>query len=115
IVPACAAVRSLYSLTKAMMLMPCWPSAGPTGGAGVALPAVMASFTTARTFLATIYPPLPHPLLAGNGPAPRPPGGFGCLTVLALDLQEVELDGRLAAEHRDQHPDLTLLHVDLVD
>ena len=31
-------VRSLNSLVKAAMFTPCWPRAGPTGGAGVAWP-----------------------------------------------------------------------------
>src|SRR3712207_7261675 len=30
-----------------MMLTPCWPSAGPTGGAGVAAPALIWSLMTA--------------------------------------------------------------------
>ena len=38
-------VRSLNSLVKAAMFTPCWPRAGPTGGAGVALPAGICSFT----------------------------------------------------------------------
>ena len=37
--PALSAVRSLYDLVNSTMLMPCGPSAVPTGGAGVALPA----------------------------------------------------------------------------
>src|SRR5712664_1003849 len=78
-----------------MMLMPCGPSAVPTGGAGVALPAGSSSLRTALTFflLIPIY------------------------TVLVdlLDLQQVELDRRLAAEHVDQHLQLALLRVDLVD
>ena len=50
--PDWVAVRSLYSLRNAIMLMPCWPSAGPTGGAGVALPAGNWSVMTAFTFFA---------------------------------------------------------------
>src|SRR3970282_332792 len=65
-------VRSLYSLQKAMMLAPCWPRAGPTGGAGVALPASSWSLMTARIFFATGLQP--------------------------LHLQEVQLHGRLAPE-----------------
>src|SRR3989304_302066 len=62
-------VRSLYSLQKAMMLAPCWPRAGPTGGAGVALPASSWSLMTDRIFFATgITAPPP----AGS-PAPRAP------------------------------------------
>src|SRR5437868_13777193 len=74
-----------------MMLMPCGPSAVPTGGAGVALPACSSSFSTARTFF------LPISL------------------VDLFHLQQVELDGRLAPEHVDQHLQLALLGVDLVD
>src|SRR3990172_2811207 len=81
-------VRSLYSLQKAMMLAPCCPRAGPTGGAGVALPASSWSLMTARIFFAMWLQP--------------------------LYLQEVQLHRRLAAEEGDQHAYLALLHVDLV-
>ena len=37
--PSSELVLALNALQKSMMLTPCWPSAGPTGGAGVALPA----------------------------------------------------------------------------
>ena len=50
--PTCEAVRALYSFTKPIMLTPCCPSAGPTGGAGVAFPASICSFTIALTFFA---------------------------------------------------------------
>src|SRR5256885_15043079 len=75
-----------------MMLMPCGPSAVPTGGAGVALPACSSSLRTARTFFLPIGP-----------------------LVHLLDLEQVELDGRLASEHVDEHLELALLGVDLVD
>src|SRR5438045_3448949 len=38
IMPACERVASLNFLTNSPMFTPCWPSAGPTGGAGVAGP-----------------------------------------------------------------------------
>src|SRR5688572_3426439 len=50
------AVRSLYSLQKFMIATPCWPKAGPIGGAGVALPAAICNFTYARTRLAILPP-----------------------------------------------------------
>src|SRR5437588_4503347 len=50
-VPACAAVRSLYCLTNSMTLR-CGATAGPTGGAGVALAAPICSLITVLTFLA---------------------------------------------------------------
>src|SRR3989454_10858534 len=78
-----------------MMLMPCGPSAVPTGGAGVALSACSSSLSTARTFF------LPIPIYV--------------VLVDFLDLQEVELDRRLPAEHVDQHLQLALLRVDFVD
>src|SRR5207342_234117 len=45
-------VRSLNCLQKSMMLTPCWPNAGPTGGAGFAAPAGICSLIIVRTFLA---------------------------------------------------------------
>ena len=52
IIPACCDVRELNSFTNAMMLIPWGPSAVPTGGAGVACPAGICSFTNPVTFLA---------------------------------------------------------------
>src|SRR5438045_5375723 len=46
-------VRALNSLQNAMMLMPCGPSAVPTGGAGLAFPAGIWSFTKPVAFFAT--------------------------------------------------------------
>ena len=43
--PACDCVIALYCLQNSMMLTPCGPSAVPTGGAGVAWPAGICSFT----------------------------------------------------------------------
>src|SRR3982751_752219 len=50
--PSSFAVFALKFLQKSMMFTPCGPSAVPTGGAGVALPAAIWSFTIACTFLA---------------------------------------------------------------
>ena len=52
--PVLSAVFSLYDFVNSMMLMPCGPSAVPTGGAGVALPAGSWSVRTIRIFLATV-------------------------------------------------------------
>ena len=49
-VPAWASVAALYCFTKSMIWMPCGPSAVPTGGAGVALPAGIWIFTIAASF-----------------------------------------------------------------
>ncbi len=45
-------VRALNCLQNSMMLICAWPSAGPTGGAGVALPAAICSFTEPVAFFA---------------------------------------------------------------
>src|SRR5207342_1264944 len=54
IIPRCASVAALYALQKSMMLMPCGPSAVPTGGAGVACPAGIWIFTIAASFFFAI-------------------------------------------------------------
>src|SRR3984885_5649467 len=50
-----ADVFALKFLQKSMMLTPWGPSAVPTGGAGVAFPAAIWSFTIACTFLDIVY------------------------------------------------------------
>src|SRR6185437_10244668 len=47
-----ALVRALNCLQNSMMLICAWPRAGPTGGAGVALPAGICSFTCPTAFFA---------------------------------------------------------------
>src|SRR5204862_5406886 len=49
-----AEVLALNALQNSMMFTPCGPSAVPTGGAGVALPAGICSFTEAVTFFAIV-------------------------------------------------------------
>src|SRR5919204_5684094 len=71
VVPMSFAVCALNALTNSMMLMPCWPSAGPTGGAGEACPPGAWSLMVVRTFLA--------------------------MGLELLHLVEANLDGRLAA------------------
>src|SRR5215472_5370264 len=47
-------VRALNCLQNSMMLICAGPNAGPTGGAGVALPASICNFTCACTFFGAI-------------------------------------------------------------
>jgi hypothetical protein len=49
-------VRALYSLQKAMILIPWLANAGPTGGAGLAFPASSWSRTIALNFFAIFTP-----------------------------------------------------------
>src|SRR5256885_5581178 len=51
-IPPWSRVAALYSLQKAMILTPCWPSAGPTGGAGLAWPAGICNLIWAVIFFA---------------------------------------------------------------
>src|SRR5262249_34348913 len=52
---ACACVLALNCLQNSMMLTPCWPSAGPTGGDGFARPAGTWSLMYPVTFFMTRY------------------------------------------------------------
>src|SRR3954447_17676134 len=109
--PRCDSVAALYALQNSMMLTPCWPSAGPTGGAGVAAPALIWSLMTAvNRFLGGMtssFYDWDVVVWAGRprcrGP-PRAERGVGGTEVLQLgDLGERELDRRLPAEDRDEH------------
>ena len=57
IIPAWSAVLALNSLVNPIMLTPCCPNAGPTGGAGVAFPAGICNFIWPITFLAIFIAP----------------------------------------------------------
>src|SRR5918993_5405486 len=96
-----------------MMFTPCWPSAGPTGGAGVAAPALIWSLTIAESFrfLGGIswFPSLcPTQWCASPRPAADGMSDLG-------DLGERELDRGLPAEDRNQDLDLLRVDVDLAD
>src|SRR4051812_44579579 len=96
--PRCDSVAALYALQNSMMLTPCWPRAGPTGGAGVAAPALICSLMTPASFFLG--------------------GMFGFLVCAELELRDLvegQLDRRLAAEDRHQHLELLAVEVDLVD
>src|SRR4029450_6818991 len=100
--PVWAWVAALYCLQKSMMFTAWGPRAVPTGGAGVAWPAVSSIFSTAAT--------------RGR----RPPwGGMGVTSPSEwrelLNLVERQLDRSLAAEDRDQDLELLLVGVDLGD
>src|SRR5215212_8171380 len=83
--PRCDSVAALYALQNSMMLTPCWPSAGPTGGAGVAAPALIWSLMTAvnrflggmTSFLVTGWNGKAP--VQGPGPSGARVGGSGAL------------------------------------
>src|SRR5688500_6735437 len=82
--PSSFAVRALKFLQKSMMFTPAWPRAGPTGGAGVALPPGICNLLCAVTFFIR---------------------SFLCVSVSLwlklFDLEEIQLHRRRAAEDRD--------------
>src|SRR5207237_7872191 len=87
--PFSCCVCALNALQNSMMLTPCWPSAGPTGGAGFACPPGICSLMSVRTFLA--------------------------MSVQLLHLVERQLHRDLALEDVDEHLQLLLVRVDVDD
>src|SRR4026209_2260097 len=99
--PSCAAVFALKFLQKSMMFTPCGPSAVPTGGAGVALPAGICSFTLAWAFFAITlsrvarFPTTRRRLQTAT---------YRLQPALdLLHLQEIELHGCRTPENGDHH------------
>src|ERR1700676_1599961 len=95
--PRCDSVAALYALQNSMMLTPCWPSAGPTGGAGLACPAWICRLISPTTFFFF--------------------WGMRCwCSFLDLgDLVEGQFDRCFAAEDGHQHLEFLLFGVDLAD
>src|SRR5512137_2956335 len=96
-IPSSLAVAALKALQNSMMLTPCWESAGPTGGEGLALPAWSWSLIFAVSFFAISR----LPLLGYPPPALDP-----------LHLEVVELDRGRPAEDADHHAQLAAFLVD---
>src|SRR6266851_4814378 len=88
--PFSCEVWALNALQNSMMFTPCWPSAGPTGGAGFAWPPGICNLMSVRTF-------------------------FAITSVQFLDLVECQLHRDLALEDVDQHLQLLLVGVDVDD
>src|ERR1700729_2088363 len=111
--PRWFSVAALYALQNSMMLTPCWPSAGPTGGAGFAAPAWICSLMIAASFF---FGGMTSLLL--DGPWFR--WALVQWASVALwsdlrDLAERQLDGRLAAEDRHEDVQLLVHRIDLAD
>src|ERR1700752_3873583 len=96
--PRWFSVAALYALQNSMMLTPCWPSAGPTGGAGLGWPGWICSLVCPMTFF------------------------FGAMCCVFLsgfldlgDLVEGQFDRCFAAEDGHEHLEFLLFGVDLAD
>src|SRR5262245_35249988 len=111
--PSSFAVFELKFLQKSMMLTPWGPSAVPTGGAGVALPAAIWSFTTACTFfICVLSRPRNH---ESTKPKPQWISWFRVSWLDLLDLQKIQLHGRRPAEDRHHHLQRVLVEIHVVD
>src|SRR5207237_5463505 len=87
---------------------PRWPSAGPIGGLGLALPAGTCSLMNPITFFAMLV------LLVGaNERSSVLPGYIEKLCL--LDLPEFQLDRRRPAEDRHRYPKLRLVVIHVLD
>src|SRR5690606_12715110 len=129
--PRLSCVASLYALQNSMMLTPCWPSAGPIGGAGLAAPAWICSLMSPVTFFfgamsgpSTLAVPTAQERGAGCGrrgaTAERAltskalEAGHEDLILLDLsDLVEVQGHRGLAFEDRNEHNQLRGFQLDL--
>src|SRR3954470_13297371 len=89
-------VLALNCLQNSMMLMPAWPSAGPTGGAGVALPAAIWSFTDPVCFFGAIFDSYSLKLMWRARPRAR-----SCSRSHFLYLPKLEFHRGRASEDRD--------------
>src|SRR6478609_2471181 len=110
--PRCCSVAALYALQNSMMLTPCWPRAGPTGGAGLARPALICSLTIAASFFffgGIAFPSAcPSVRIRARNRARKSGSDLG-------DLGERQLHRSLPAEDGDQHLELLAVRIDLVD
>src|SRR5436190_22669312 len=95
--PALSSVAALYCLQKSMVCTPWGPSAVPTGGAGVALPAGNWIFTMAATRRLAMT----NQTSLQIGSRKTIPG-----RLQLCDLAEFQLDRRLPTEDVDEHLDL---------
>src|ERR1700743_1737516 len=101
--PRWLSVAALYALQNSMMLTPCWPSAGPTGGAGLACPAVIWSLISPTTFFFGAMRCVRSFLVYASS-ASRERAGWLDLG----DLGKGQFHRCFAAEDRQQHLELLL-------
>src|ERR1019366_3729205 len=118
-------VCALKALQNSMMLSPRWPSAGPIGGEGFALPAGTCNLMKPTIFFAMngsffrVQAPCRKPAqLLVQSPGKTNGGRRRVAPVFRrgsdlFDLREIELDRRRAAEDRDRDAYLGLVVVDV--
>src|SRR5579883_2218162 len=104
-------VLALNCLQKSMMLTPCGPSAVPTGGAGVALPAGNCSLMVVCSFFGGIF--LLPQNFSWRGPGPANPG-FPRSAEL-FHACEIEFHRRGTSENRDGNLEPAVVVVNFLD
>src|SRR5215218_1279982 len=95
-----------------MIATPCWPRAGPIGGAGVAFPAGICNLTYPLTRFATV------PNLLARCPRQLEMCELAkcfCVFMIPARPVEIELDRRLASKERDEHADFAFFLANFVD
>src|SRR5215471_20862803 len=116
-------VLALNCLQKSMMLTPCGPSAVPTGGAGVALPAGNCNLMVVCSFFGGMFPLPQNLVLSGGlilGATTSKTAGLktGHLQIRSAQLfhaGEIEFHRRRAPENRDGNLEATVVVVDVLD
>src|ERR1700754_2977003 len=115
--PRWFSVAALYALQNSMMFTPCWPSAGPTGGAGLACPAWICSLISPATFFfgAMLVLFLSRFSAISAWLVTLTATNYAKIALDLGDLVEGQFDRCFAAEDGHQHLELLLLPVDLTD
>src|SRR5215831_18119451 len=105
-------VAALNALQNSIMLSPRWPSAGPIGGDGLALPAGTCSLIKPTIFFAMFHSLRLQTLRLASAPRGLAAQSFNlarepdaCEASGLLDLRELQLHGRGATEDRHRHAD----------
>src|ERR1700731_1555477 len=96
------AVLALNCLQKSIMFKPCGPSAVPTGGAGVALPAGNCNLIVVCTFLAMS---LPQIIFSFESRA----------SAQLLDARKIQFYWRRTPENRHRHFQAAVIPINLFD
>src|SRR5580704_10757450 len=104
------AVLALNCLQKSIMFKPCGPSAVPTGGAGVALPAGNCNLMVVCTFFGGIC----YYLKSFSRSDPSLRSGLGKLSKL-LDTRKIQFNWSGASENRYRNFETAVIVVDFFD
>src|SRR5882762_5625765 len=103
------AVLALKALQNSMMFTPCWPNAGPIGGAGLAFPAGTCNLTYPVIFFAMIHFQLPvgnfqsGSLIGGAASTQSAISSFFFRKRNFFYIKKIQLHRRRASKDRHRH------------